>query len=52
MFTFIPDSFITVKHHIERVVVETGLCGCTILRNNWFVPVFLKSAVILIYCLR
>ena len=52
MFTFIPDSFRTAAYHLERVVVEIGLCGCTTLSNNWFVPVFLKGAVILIYCLR
>ena len=52
MFTFIPDSFITVTHHLERVVVEIVLCGCTKLSSNWFVPAFLKGAVILIYFLR
>ena len=52
MFTFTPDSFVTVTHHVERVVVEIGLCGCTKLSSSWFVPVFLKDAVIGIYCLR
>ena len=49
MFTFTPDSFITVIHHLERVVVENGLCGCIKLSSNWFVPAFVKGAVILIY---
>ena len=52
MVAFIPDSFITVTHHLERVVVDTGLCGCTKLSSNWFIPAFLKRAVILIYCFR
>ena len=52
MFTFIPDSFITYTHHLERFVVEIGLCCCTKLSNNWLVPVFLKGAANLIYCLR
>ena len=52
MFTFTPNCFITVTHHLERVVVEIGLCGCTKLSSNWFAPAFLKGAVILIYCLR
>ena len=52
MFTFIPGSFITVRNYLERVVIETGLRVCTKLSNNWFVPVFLKDAVILIHCLR
>ena len=52
MFTFIQDSFIAVTHHLERVVVETGLCGCTKLSSNCFVPVILKGAVILMYCFR
>ena len=51
MFTFIPDSFITVTHHLVRVVVEIRLCGCTKLSSNWFVTAFQKGAVILIYCL-
>ena len=52
MFTFTLDSFITVTHHIERVVVKIVLCGYTKVNNNWFVQVFLNIAVILIYCLR
>ena len=48
MFTFTPDCFITVTHHLQRVVVETGLCGCTKLSSNWSVSAFLKGAVILI----
>ena len=52
MFIFISDSFITVTHHLERVVVGVGLYGCTELSNNWFVSVFLKCAVILMYYLR
>ena len=52
MFTFLPDSFIKIKHHLERVVVEIGLCGCTQLSSDWLVPEFLKGAAILIYCLR
>ena len=52
MFTFLPDSFIKIKHHLERVVVEIGLCGYTQLSSNWFVPAFIKGAAILIYCLR
>ena len=52
MFTFIPDSFITVTHHLQRVVAEIGLCGRKKLSGNWFVPAFPKGAVILIYCLR
>ena len=36
----------------ERVVVEISLYSCTKFSNNWFVPVFLRGAVILIYCLR
>ena len=52
MFSFIPDSFITVSHHLERVVVDIGLCDCTKLSNNWFVPVFIRGSVILIYCFR
>ena len=52
MFTFIPDSFITVTHYLESVVVETGLCDCTKLSSNWSVPIFVKGAVVLICCLR
>ena len=52
MFTVIPDYFIKVTHHLGRVLVEIGLCGCTKLSNNWFLSVFLKDAVILIHCLR
>ena len=52
MFTFIPDSFITVTYHLQRVVDEIGLCGRKKLNSNWFAPAFLKGAVILIYCLR
>ena len=37
MFTLIPDSFITVIHHLERAVVEIDLCGCTKLSSSWFV---------------
>ena len=44
-------SFITATHHLKKVVVETGLCGCTKFSNTWFVSVFLKGAAILIYCL-
>ena len=36
----------------ERVVVEISLYSCTKFSNDWFVPVFLRGAVILIYCLR
>ena len=36
MFTLIPDSLITVINHLERVVVETDLCGCAKLISNWF----------------
>ena len=50
MFTFIPHSFITVTHHLERVVFEIGFCGFTKLSSNWFVPASLKGAVLLIYC--
>ena len=52
MFKFTPDSFITVTHHLERVAAEIGLCVFTKLSSNWFVPAFLKDAVILMYCLR
>ena len=52
MFTVIPDYFIKVTHHLERVLVEIDLCGCTKLSNNWFLSVFLRDAVILIHCLR
>ena len=52
MFIFNTDSFITGTHHLERVVVGIDLCDCTKLCSNWFVPVFLKGAVILICCLR
>ena len=52
MLAFIPDSVITITHHLQRLVVEIGLCGCSKLNNNWFVPIFLKGAFILIYCLR
>ena len=38
--------------HLERVNVETSVCSCTKLRNNWFVTAFLKGAVIVIYRLR
>ena len=48
---FIKDFFISVRHHLEKVV-EISLCGCTKFSNNCFVPVFLKDAVILIYCLK
>ena len=51
MFTFIPDFVITVAHHLQKVAVGNGLCGSIKLSNNWFVPEFLKSAVILICCL-
>ena len=50
MFIFNTDSFITGTHHLERVVVGIDLCDCTKLCSNWFVPVFLKGAVILICC--
>ena len=43
MFTFTLDSFNTVTHHLKRVVVEIGLCGCTKLSSNWFVPAFLNE---------
>ena len=49
VFTFITDSFMTVTNHL---VVEIGLCGCTRHSNYLFEPIFLNSAVILIYCLR
>ena len=49
MFTFIPDSFITVTHLLERVVVQIGLCGCTKLSSNWFVRVFLKGELKMSY---
>ena len=49
MFRFIPDSFNKVTHHLERFVIEIGLCGCIKLSSNWFVPPFLKGAVILIW---
>ena len=52
MLTFISGSFITITHLLDKVVVETGLCGCTKLSIDWFVPVFLKGTVILIYYLR
>ena len=52
MFKFTPDYFVTVTHHLERVVVEISLCGCTKLSSNWFLPAFLKGAAILIYCFR
>ena len=46
MFLFIPDTFITVTHHLKKVVAEIGLCGYTKLSSDWFVPVFLKGTVI------
>ena len=52
MSTFTLDSFIKVTNELERVMVEISLCGCANLVNNWFVPVFLKGFVILIYSLR
>ena len=27
-------SFITATHHLKKVVVETGLCGCTKFSNT------------------
>ena len=35
----------------ERVEIVID-CGCTKLSSSWFVPIFLKGAVILIYCFR
>ena len=53
IFKFIPNSSITVTHHLERERVEIEIdCGCTKLSSSWFVPIFLKGAVILIYCFR
>ena len=46
IFTFIPDSLITVTHHLERVVVDISLCSCKNLSSNCFVPVVLNDAII------